>query len=42
MLISNFGISYPRASLDPIFFANTTYGDGWYYNTRFHASYSPA
>ena len=38
MLISNFGISYPSASLDPIFFANTTYGDGWYYNTQFHAS----
>jgi hypothetical protein len=38
MLISNFGISYPSRSLDPIFLANKTYGDGWYYNNRFHAS----
>ena len=38
MLISNFGISYPSASLDPIFFANSTYDDHWYYNARVHAS----
>lgn len=38
MLISNYGISYPGESLDPIFPANKDYGDGWYYNTQFHAS----
>ena len=38
ILISNYGIRYPRQTLDPIFFANTTDRDGWYYNDRWHAS----
>jgi hypothetical protein len=37
MLISNLGIAYPRASLDPVFLANNTFGDGWYYNSHFYA-----
>jgi hypothetical protein len=38
MLIYNNGIVYPNASLDPIFFANTTDDGKWYFNTRYHAS----
>ncbi|KIY03497.1 uncharacterized protein Z520_00188 [Fonsecaea multimorphosa CBS 102226] len=38
ILLSNFGIFYPHESLDPIFPANTTGGDGWYTNTQFHAT----
>ncbi|KAJ9612937.1 hypothetical protein H2200_002878 [Cladophialophora chaetospira] len=38
ILVSNFGILYPHESLDPIFPANRTGGDGWWYNSQFHAS----
>jgi hypothetical protein len=36
VIVSNVGIKYPQRREDPIFPAETTYDNNWYYNTRWH------
>jgi hypothetical protein len=36
IIVSNLGIGYPKKQDDPIFPAETTYDNNWYYNTRWH------
>jgi hypothetical protein len=38
IIVSNAGISYPQKQTDPIFPAESTDKDKWYYNTRWHGS----
>jgi len=36
IIVSNLGIAYPQKQEDPIFPAEKTYDNEWYYNTRWH------